>query len=111
MYYIFNIALFLNKNDQILTRIPLIIMKLKILDIVLKRIKIIKLAKVLRLNPHFFFDLVIFHFSKLFRANVNDNLIVLGAANGKAFIGNPKYLYIFLKKNTNYRSIRRYSCK
>ena len=78
-------------------------MKLKILDIILKRIKIIKLAKVLRLNPHFFFDLVIFHFSKLFRANVNDNLIVLGAANGKAFIGNPKYLYIFLKKNTNYK--------
>lgn len=78
-------------------------MKLKILDIILKKIKIIKLAKVLRLNPHFFFDLVIFHFSKLFRANVNDNLIVLGAANGKAFIGNPKYLYNFLKKNTNYK--------
>ena len=78
-------------------------MNLKILDKVLKRIKIIKLAKVLRLNPHFFFDLVIFHFSKLFRANVDDNLIVLGAANGKAFIGNPKYLYLFLKKNTNYK--------
>ncbi len=78
-------------------------MNLRILDNVLKRIKIIKLAKVLRLNPHFFFDLVIFHFSKLFKANVNDNLIVLGAANGKAFIGNPKYLYIFLKKNTNYK--------
>ena len=78
-------------------------MNLKILDKLLKRIKIIKLAKVLRLNPHFFFDLVIFHFSKLFRANVDDNLIVLGAANGKAFIGNPKYLYIFLEKNTNYK--------
>ncbi len=78
-------------------------MNLRILDNLLKRIKIIKLAKVLRLNPHFFFDLVIFHFSKLFKANVNDNLIVLGAANGKAFIGNPKYLYLFLKKNTNYK--------
>ncbi len=78
-------------------------MNLRILDNILKRIKIIKLAKVLRLNPHFFFDLVIFHFSKLFKANVNDNLIVLGAANGKAFIGNPKYLYLFLKKNTNYK--------
>ena len=78
-------------------------MNLRILDNILKRIKIIKLAKVLRLNPHFFFDLVIFHFSKLFKANVNDNLIALGAANGKAFIGNPKYLYLFLKKNTNYK--------
>ncbi|MFX0140772.1 MAG: CDP-glycerol glycerophosphotransferase family protein [Candidatus Hodarchaeota archaeon] len=78
-------------------------MNWKILDNILKRIKIIKIAKVLRINPHFFFDLVIFHFSKIFKANVNDNLIVLGAANGKAFIGNPKYLYIFLKNNTNYK--------
>ena len=77
-------------------------MNLKSLNKILFKIKIIKFAKILRINPHFFFDLVIFHFSKLFRANVDDNLIVLGVANGKAFIGNPKYLYCFLKENTNY---------
>jgi len=78
-------------------------MKLKNLSKLLYKIKIIKFAKILRINPHFFFDLVIFHFSKLFRANVDDNLIILGAANGKAFIGNPKYLYHYLKENTNYK--------
>jgi CDP-glycerol glycerophosphotransferase (TagB/SpsB family) len=78
-------------------------MNLKSFSKILYKIKIIKLAKILRVNPHFFFDLIIFHFSKLFRANVDDNLIVLGAVNGKAFIGNPKYLYYFLKENTDYK--------
>jgi CDP-glycerol glycerophosphotransferase len=64
-----------------------------------------RIAKILRLDPHFFFDFIIFHFSKLFRAKVNDNLIILGAANGKAFIGNPKYLYYYLKNNTDYELI------
>jgi len=78
-------------------------MKLKFLNHILYKIKIIKIAKILRINPHFFFDFLIFHFSKLFRANVDDNLIILGAANGKAFIGNPKYLYYYLRENTNYK--------
>jgi len=77
-------------------------MKLKFLNQILYKIKIIKIAKILRINPHFFFDFLIFHFSKLFRANVNNKLIILGAANGKAFIGNPKYLYYYLKENTDY---------
>jgi len=80
-------------------------MRLKLLNKILYRIKIIKIAKILRINPRFFFEFLIFHFSKLFRANVNENLIILGAANGKAFIGNPKYLYYFLKNNTNYELI------
>lgn len=80
-------------------------MNFKILDKLLNKIKIFKVAKVLRINPHFFFDLVIFNLSKLFRANIDDNLIILGAANGKAFIGNPKYLYFFLREHTNYKLI------
>ena len=71
----------------------------------LYKIKITKLAKILRINPDFFFDLVIFHFSKLFKANVDDNLIIFGAANGEAFVGNPKYLYQFLKENAIYKLI------
>lgn len=76
-------------------------MELKFLNRILYKIKIIKIAEILRINPHFFFDFLIFHFSKLFRANVNDNLVILGAGNGKAFIGNPKYLYYYLKENSN----------
>jgi len=71
----------------------------------LYKIKITKLSKILRINPDFFFDLVIFHFSKLFKANVDDNLIIFGAANGEAFVGNPKYLYQFLKENAIYKLI------
>ena len=76
-------------------------MELKFLNRILYKIKIIKIAEILKINPHFFFDFLIFHFSKLFRANVNDNLVILGASNGKAFIGNPKYLYYYLKENSN----------
>jgi len=80
-------------------------MKWKFLNLFLYKIKVIKIAKILRINPQFFFDLVIFHFSKLFRANVDDNLIIFGAANGKAFMGNPKYLYNFLRENTDYKLV------
>ncbi len=80
-------------------------MNLKIFGIILHKIKITKISKILNINQNFFFDLLIFHFSKIFRGNVDDNLIILGAANGKAFIGNPKYLYYYLKKNTNYNLI------
>jgi len=78
-------------------------MSLKLFETVSSKLKIMKLAKLLRINPKFFFDVVIYHFSKLFRGNVDDKIIILGSANGKAFIGNPKYLYLYLKKNTNYR--------
>ena len=73
-----------------------------ILKRVLPKFKILKLAKILRFNSQFFFDVLIYHISKLFSGKVNNNLIVLGSANGKAFIGNPKYLYYYLKKNTDY---------
>ena len=63
----------------------------------LSKFKIIKLAKILRFNPKFFFDVVIYHLSKLFLGNVDDKLIIFGAVHGKAFIGNPKYLYDYLK--------------
>ena len=80
-------------------------MKGKFLNRFLYKIKVVKIAKILRINPHFFFDMVIFHFSKLFRANIDDNLIIFGAANGKAFMGNPKYLHNYLRENTSYKLI------
>ncbi len=67
------------------------------------KFKIIKLAKLLRFNPQLFFDFLIYHMSKLFSNRVDDNLIVLGGYNGRAFIGNPKYLYFYLKENTDYK--------
>ncbi len=75
----------------------------RILNKMLMHVKIFKLAKVLKINPRFFFDLIIFHLSKLFRGNVDDKLIVLGGASGKAFMGNTKYLYYYLRDNTDYK--------
>jgi len=51
----------------------------------------------------FLFHLTLYNFSKLFRGKVDDNLIVLGGNYGKSFGGNTKYLYFYLKENTNYK--------
>jgi CDP-glycerol glycerophosphotransferase len=75
----------------------------KLLELITSKIKIIKLAKILRINPKFFFDTTIFHISKLFKAKVDNKLIIFGSNSGKAFIGNPKYLFEYLKKNSNYK--------
>ncbi len=77
-------------------------MFLKILNILLPKIKIYKIARLLRIHPHFFFDLMIYHFSKFFKGNVDDNLIILGGNYSKFFGGNTKYLYKYLKENTDY---------
>ena len=75
----------------------------KLLEKIVSKIKIYKIARLLRVHPHFFFDLVIFHFSKFFRGNVDDNLIIFGGNHGKYFGGNTKYLYLYLKETTDYK--------
>ena len=80
-------------------------MSTKFLELIASKIKIIKIAKILRINPKFFLDIVLFHFSKLFSAKVDDKLIIFGSVGGKAFIGNPKYIYQYLKENTDYKLI------
>ena len=72
---------------------------------ILKKIKPMKLARFLRVNPQFFFDVACYHISKFFKAKIDDKLIVLGGAHGTAFMGNTKYLYKFLKKNTDYKLV------
>ena len=78
---------------------------IKFLNNLLPKIKIMRISKLLRINSQFFLDVLIFHLSKLFRAKVDDNLIIFGSTNGKAFMGNPKYIYNYLKQNTNYKLI------
>ena len=76
-----------------------------ILKSITQKIKPMRIVKILRIHPQFFFDVFIYHLSKLFRGHVDDKLIVLGGANGKAFMGNTKYLYKYLNENTDYNSI------
>ena len=80
-------------------------MILKIFDNISSKIKLMRFAKLFGINEHFFLDLVIYNASKLFRGNINDKLIVLGGNYGKYFGGNTKYLYEYLKKNTDYKLI------
>lgn len=43
--------------------------------------------------------------SKLCSNNINENLLVFGSNNGKAFSGNSKYLFLYLNQNSNYQCI------
>lgn len=70
-----------------------------------QKIKPMRIVNVFRIHPQFFFDVFIYHLSKLFSGHVDDKLIVLGGANGKAFMGNTKYLYKYLNENTDYNIV------
>ncbi len=43
--------------------------------------------------------------SKLYPNRVDENLIVFGSTNGKAFSGNSKDLFLYLTKNTKYKCV------
>lgn len=49
--------------------------------------------------------LIAYFLSKLCSNTVNENLIVFGSNNGKAFSGNSKYLFLYLNHNSNYHCI------
>ncbi len=63
------------------------------------------LSKFLKINSQYIINVIIHYISIFFGRRVDNKLIVLGAANGKAFIGNTKYIYEYLKKNTDYKLI------
>ncbi|MHA1147601.1 MAG: CDP-glycerol glycerophosphotransferase family protein [Promethearchaeota archaeon] len=78
-------------------------LKRNISENILSKIKIKRFAKILRIKPQFFFDLVIHHLSRLFPSKIDKDLIVFGSSNGKAFVGNTKYLYNFLRNHSRYK--------
>ncbi|MFX1311089.1 MAG: CDP-glycerol glycerophosphotransferase family protein [Promethearchaeota archaeon] len=49
--------------------------------------------------------IIAYFLSKLCSNKVNENLIVFGSNNGKAFSGNSKYLFLYLNQNSNYQCI------
>lgn len=73
----------------------------KIIKKIIPHIKIFRLSKVLKINSTILFSFLTINISKLIREKVDDKLIVLGGSTGKAFIGNTKYLYYYLKKHTD----------
>ena len=77
----------------------------RIINKIIPFLKMFRLAKFLRINNSILFSFITINISKLYRGYVDEKLIVLGGSSGKAFIGNTKYLYYYLKKNTDYKLI------
>jgi len=77
----------------------------KIFHYVLSKIKIFRFAKLFHIDANLLFFFISINISKLFGSNVDEKLIVLGGSSGNAFIGNTKYLYYYLKKNTAYKLV------
>ena len=70
---------------------------------ILSKVKIFRLAKLFQINIDILFYFITINISKLFSSKVDNKLIVLGGSSGNAFIGNTKYLYSYLKNNTDYK--------
>lgn len=69
------------------------------------KIKILHLAKLFRIDANLLLFFITINISKLFRPRIDRKLIALGGSSGKAFIGNTKYLYHYLKKHTDYKLV------
>ncbi|MFW9942041.1 MAG: CDP-glycerol glycerophosphotransferase family protein [Candidatus Thorarchaeota archaeon] len=60
------------------------------------------ISKKLGLNIRHLFT---YFLSKLYSNRVDEKLLVFGSTNGKAFSGNSKYLFLYLKQNSNYKCV------
>ncbi|MFX1408971.1 MAG: CDP-glycerol glycerophosphotransferase family protein, partial [Promethearchaeota archaeon] len=49
--------------------------------------------------------LIAYFISKLYSNKIDDNLLVFGSTNGKAFSGNSKYLFLHLTQHSSYHCI------
>ena len=68
-------------------------------------IKLTRIPKKFGIGSDVLRALITINISKLYKAKVDEKLIILGGSSGKAFIGNTKHLYYYLKKNTDYKLI------
>ena len=77
----------------------------RIIHKIIPFIKIFRLAKILKIDNSILLSFITVNISKLYRGKVDKKLIILGGSSGKAFIGNTKYLYYYLKKHSDYKLI------
>ena len=71
----------------------------------IQKFSFIKKTKLYSFIREIIFPLIIKNISIFFRDKVNENLVVMGAFSGGAFIDNTKYLFEFLNKNSDYELI------
>ncbi len=66
----------------------------------IERFYFIKKYKIYKFFKEIGFPLIINLISKIFREDIDDNLIILGAYSGRLHVDNPKYLFEFLNKRS-----------
>ncbi|MFX1408972.1 MAG: CDP-glycerol glycerophosphotransferase family protein [Promethearchaeota archaeon] len=49
--------------------------------------------------------LIAYIISKLYSNKIDENLLIFGSTSGKAFLGNSKYLFLYLNQNSKYNCI------
>ncbi|MFX0048770.1 MAG: CDP-glycerol glycerophosphotransferase family protein [Candidatus Hermodarchaeota archaeon] len=72
---------------------------------IIERFSFIRKFKIYEFAKDIVFPLIIQFISKFFEEKIDDNLIVMGAYSGRLYIDNPKYLYEFLNKKSEYNTI------
>jgi len=72
---------------------------------ILSKVKIFRLARLFQINLNILFFFLTINISKFFNSKVDNKLVVLGGSSGNAFIGNTRYLYNYLKNNTDYKVV------
>ncbi|MFX0138049.1 MAG: CDP-glycerol glycerophosphotransferase family protein, partial [Candidatus Hodarchaeota archaeon] len=70
-----------------------------------ERFSFIRKYKIYEFIKDIGFPFIINLISKLFREDIDDNLIVLGAYAGRSYFDNAKYLFEFFKKKSKYKVI------
>ena len=71
----------------------------------IQKISFIKKYNLYDFLKQIFYPFLIRNISKLFKDQVDEKLIIMGAYYGAAFLDNPKYLFEFLNKNSDYKLV------
>ncbi len=78
---------------------------MKVFNNLLKKVDFIKTTKMYKFFQEILYSSVIKIFSRFYSDDVDDKLILLSTYGGNAFIDNIKYIFLYLKKNTEYKPI------
>ncbi|MFX1320931.1 MAG: CDP-glycerol glycerophosphotransferase family protein [Promethearchaeota archaeon] len=71
----------------------------------IQRISFIKKYKLYDFFKQIIYPFLIKNISKLWKDRVDEKLIIMGAYYGAAFLDNPKYLFEYLNKNSDYKLV------
>lgn len=71
----------------------------------IQKVSFIKKYKLYDFCKNIIYPFLTRNISRLFKGNIDEKLIIMGAYYGGAFLGTPKYLFEFLNKNSDYKLV------